>query len=118
MGGDHRVTLTRRHAYRTNTNRVKTIKTPGGRHAVQYMAKHRAGAKCGDCKCSLPGIKHMDRRGFKQAHKKDKTVARAYGGNRCHSCVKSRIVRAFLIEEQKIVKKVLAEKKSKKVASA
>ena len=110
MGGDHRVTLTRRHAYRTNTNRVKTIKTPGGRHAVQYMKKARAGAKCGDCKCSLPGIKHMDCRGFKQAHKSEKTVSRAYGGSRCGQCVKARVVRAFLIEEQKIVKKVLSEK--------
>jgi len=114
MAGDHRVTLTRRHAYRTATNRVKTVKTPGGRHAVQYIKKARAGAKCGDCKCSLPGIKHMDKGGFKQAHKKDKTVSRSYGGSRCGQCVKARIVRAFLIEEQKIVKKVLLEKKSKK----
>ena len=112
------MTLTRRHAYRTATNRVKTVKTPGGRHAVQYIKKARAGAKCGDCKCSLPGIKHMDKGGFKQAHKKDKTVSRSYGGSRCGQCVKARIVRAFLIEEQKIVKKVLLEKKSKKAEKA
>ena len=31
MVKDHRVTLTRRHAYRTKSNRVKTIKTPGTR---------------------------------------------------------------------------------------
>jgi large subunit ribosomal protein L34e len=114
MAGDQRVTLTRRHAYRTNTNRVKTIKTPGGRYAVQYLKKARSGAKCADCKTCLPGIKHMDSRGFKQAHKSDKTVSRAYGGSRCGPCLKARIVRAFLIEEQKIVKKVLAEKKSSK----
>ena len=29
MAKDHRVTLTRRHAYRTTLNRIKTIKTPG-----------------------------------------------------------------------------------------
>lgn len=29
MAGDHRVTLRRRHAYRTAHNRVKTILTPG-----------------------------------------------------------------------------------------
>jgi len=56
----------------------------------------------------------MDRAAFKKAHSKDKTVSRAYGGSRCASCVRSRIVRAFLIEEQKIVKKVLAEKLKKK----
>ncbi len=29
MPGDHRVTRTRRHAYRTATNKVKTVRTPG-----------------------------------------------------------------------------------------
>lgn len=55
----------------------------------------------------------MDSAGFKNAKKREKTVSRAYGGSRCHTCVKQRIVRAFLIEEQKIVKKVLAEKSKK-----
>ena len=36
-----------------------------------------------------------------------KSVSRAYGGSRCASCVRNRIVRAFLIEEQRTVKKVL-----------
>ena len=44
---------------------------------------------------------------------------RAYGGNRCATCVRNRIMRAFLAEEQKIVKKVMkskaaAPKKAKK----
>ena len=56
MGADHRITLTRRHAYRTVSNRVKTIKTPGGRYAAQYIKKSRKGARCGDCKCALPGV--------------------------------------------------------------
>ena len=116
MPADHRVTLNRRHAYRTKTNRVKTILTPGGRHVAQLLQKHRRGVTCGDagCNVSLPGIKHMDRASFKKAHSKDKTITRAYGGSRCAGCVKNRIVRAFLIEEQKIVKKVLAEKQKNK----
>ncbi len=36
-----------------------------------------------------------------------KTVHRIYGGHLSHRVVKDRIVRAFLIEEQKIIKKVL-----------
>ena len=36
-----------------------------------------------------------------------KTVSRTYGGSCCHKCVRERIVRAFLIEEQKIVVRVL-----------
>ena len=56
MGKDHRVTLTRRHAYRTLSNRVKTVKTPGGRFAAQLIKKNRKGAVCGDCGISLPGV--------------------------------------------------------------
>mmetsp|Transcript_30103 Transcript_30103/g.35179 ORF Transcript_30103/g.35179 Transcript_30103/m.35179 type:complete len:117 (+) Transcript_30103:21-371(+) len=113
MGKDHRVTLSRRHAYRTLSNRVKTIKTPGGRFTSQLIKKSRKGAMCGDCGIALPGIKHMDSSGFKNCKKREKTVSRAYGGSRCGTCVRQRIVRAFLIEEQKIVKKVLAEKSKK-----
>jgi len=41
-------------------------------------------------------------------------VSRAYGGSRCAKCVRQRIVRAFLIEEQKIVKSVLRARKATK----
>ena len=39
--------------------------------------------------------------------KRQKTVERAYGGVLSHKAVREKIVRAFLIEEQKIVMKVL-----------
>jgi large subunit ribosomal protein L34e len=110
MANDHRITLTRRHAYRTRSNKVKTIRAPGGRHVAQYISKSRKGAVCGDCHIVLPGIKHMDTRGFKNAINREKTVSRAYGGSRCHKCVRERIVRAFLVDEQKIVKRLLVEK--------
>jgi large subunit ribosomal protein L34e len=63
--------------------------------------------RCGDCGDELLGIKAV--RGQKRANisKRLKTVTRAYGGNRCACCVRNRVVRAFLIEEQKIVKRVL-----------
>ncbi|KAI1871442.1 uncharacterized protein JN550_004436 [Neoarthrinium moseri] len=48
-------------------------------------------------------------REYAQISHPKKTVQRAYGGSRCGNCVRDRIVRAFLIEEQKIVKKVLKE---------
>ena len=44
---------------------------------------------------------------YSRISKRQKHVTRAYGGSRCGKCVRQRIVRAFLIEEQKIVKKVL-----------
>jgi large subunit ribosomal protein L34e len=60
-------------------------------------------------------------RQYATVSKTHKTVSRAYGGSRCANCVKERIIRAFLIEEQKIVKKVVKEqteaaKKSEKKA--
>lgn len=55
---------------------------------------------------------------LKNCKKREKTVSRAYGGSRCGICVRERIMRAFLIEEQKIVKKVLAEKMKKSKAKS
>lgn len=52
-------------------------------------------------------------REYSQISRPKKNVSRAYGGSRCAGCVKDRIVRAFLIEEQKIVKKVLKESQQK-----
>ena len=53
-------------------------------------------------------------RQYAQISRPQKKVQRAYGGSRCANCVKDRVVRAFLIEEQKIVKKVLKESQAKK----
>lgn len=50
--------------------------------------------------------------------KKNKTVHRAYGGHLAAGVVRERIVRAFLVEEQKIVKKVLKLQKAKEAAAA
>ncbi len=51
----------------------------------------------------------MRPRQYANVSKTHKTVQRAYGGALSASAVKERIVRAFLIEEQKIVKRVLKE---------
>lgn len=64
--------------------------------------------------------------------KREKTVQRAYGGSRCGGCVRDRcvawqtaaasandhdrIVRAFLVEEAKIVKRVLKQKATSKTS--
>ena len=46
---------------------------------------------------------------YKRLAKHDRTVSRAYGGVLCSKCCRERILRAFIVEEQKIVKKVLQE---------
>ncbi|MBA0842829.1 hypothetical protein Goarm_002632 [Gossypium armourianum] len=47
-----------------------------------------------------------------------RTVNRAYGGVLSGSAVRERIIRAFLVEEQKIVKKVLKIQKAKDKVSS
>ncbi|KAJ2239106.1 60S ribosomal protein L34B, partial [Coemansia sp. RSA 1287] len=69
--------------------------------------KPAKGPRCGDCGLALSGIPALRPREYTRLNKSQKSVSRAYGGSRCSTCVRTRIVRAFLIEEQKIVKKVL-----------
>jgi len=43
--------------------------------------------------------------------RREKRISRPYGGSICGECVRERVIRAFLIEEVKIIKKVMATKK-------
>ena len=51
-----RVTLRRRHAYATKSNKIKIVKTPGGKLAVHYQRKVVGGPKCGGCGNGLSGV--------------------------------------------------------------
>ncbi|KAJ8121779.1 hypothetical protein ONZ43_g1853 [Nemania bipapillata] len=116
---DHRITYRRRNPYNTTSNKTRIVRTPGGELRALHIKKCvifpdiriAAGTapKCGDCGIKLPGVPALRPREYAQISKPKKTVQRAYGGSRCGNCVKDRVVRAFLIEEQKIVKKVLKE---------
>lgn len=99
-----RVTYRRRLAYNTTSNRTRVIKTPGGKLVNLHLKKPAKAPCCGDCGIKLPGIAALRPREYSRVSKRHKTVTRAYGGSRCGGCVRERIVRAFLIEEQKIVK--------------
>ncbi|CAM9350918.1 unnamed protein product [Choristocarpus tenellus] len=114
MVSNVRVTYKRRHAYATKSNKIKVVKTPGGKLVAHYHKKKAKGPRCAVCSISLPGIKHLRPKQYKNLKKREKTVSRSYGGSLCANCVRQRIVRAFLIEEQKIVKQVLMEKMKKK----
>ncbi|EGX48545.1 60S ribosomal protein L34 [Orbilia oligospora] len=109
-----RITYRRRNPYNTRSNRIRVIKTPGGALRALHIKKRGSAPRCGDCKTKLSGIPALRPREYSQVSKPTKTVSRAYGGSRCGNCVQDRIVRAFLIEEQKIVKKVLKEAAAKK----
>merc|ERR1712078_433 len=113
-----RLQYRRRHSYATKSNRVKKVKTPGGKLVYHYVAKKSKAATDplnGQILNGVPVLRPA--KGSKsQTNKKDRTVHRPYGGVLSGKNVRNRIIRAFLIEEQKIVKKVLKlqEKKSGK----
>jgi len=111
-----RLTYRRRHAYATKSNRTRVVKTPGGRLVVQYQKKPTKHPRCGFSGVVLQGLpaRRPSEISSKRLSKKNKTVNRVYGGCLAHAVVKERIIRAFLIEEQKIVKKVLKLQKAKK----
>jgi large subunit ribosomal protein L34e len=73
------------------------------------------------CSSTPAGVPALAPAAYRTTKKRERKVARAYGGSRCAVCVRQRIIRAFLIEEQKIVKHVLkarADKKPKAAAKA
>jgi large subunit ribosomal protein L34e len=107
---DNRWTRIGRHCYNTTQHSAKPIRTPGGKLVAQRVYKKAKGPKCSDCKSPLQGIKHIRSAKYHAMKKRERTVSRVYGGSCCCVCVKSRIMRAFLLEEQKAVKKVLAER--------
>jgi large subunit ribosomal protein L34e len=112
-----RLVLRRRLSYNTNSNRRKIVKTPGGKLVYHYKKKLGSVPKCGDCKVKLRGITPSRPLERTRMSKRLKTVSRTYGGACCHRCVRERIVRAFLIEEQKIVVKVLKAQAAVKKAA-
>ena len=112
-----RLTYRRRHSYATKSNKVRVVKTPGGRLVYNYLTKKAAAPKCGDCGTKLIGIPALRPVEYSRLARHEKTVNRAYGGSRCAGCVRNRILRAFLVEEQKIVNKVLKSKAAAEAAA-
>ncbi|BBN09088.1 large subunit ribosomal protein L34e [Marchantia polymorpha subsp. ruderalis] len=115
-----RLTYRRRHCYATKSNQTRVVKTPGGKLVLQTAAKRANGPKCSVTGKRIPGIPHLRPTEYRTSrlHRHQKTIKRAYGGNICGAAVRERIIRAFLVEEQTIVKKVLKIQKSKEKLAA
>ena len=109
-----RVSYRRHVSYNTKSNKIRKVKTPGGRLTVLHLKKKVKSANGGceeGCGQRLGGLKRVRSNKLASLKKRERTVSRAYGGNLCATCVKNRIIRAFLVEEVKIVKKVMSQKK-------
>eukprot|EP01017_Pseudomicrothorax_dubius_P000175 TRINITY_DN0_c1306_g1_i2.p2 TRINITY_DN0_c1306_g1~~TRINITY_DN0_c1306_g1_i2.p2 ORF type:complete len:111 (-),score=40.48 TRINITY_DN0_c1306_g1_i2:123-455(-) len=104
-----RVRYTRRHSYNTKSNRIRKVKTPGGRVVAQYMKKKTSPVICPITKQPLGGIPTVRPQVYRWLSKRERRVSRAYGGSLSAQAVRDRIIRAFLVEEVKIVKRVVAK---------
>ncbi|CAI0448049.1 unnamed protein product [Linum tenue] len=100
-----RLTYRKRHSYATKSNQHRIVKTPGGKLVYQTTKKRASGPKCPVTGKRIQGRSRLPRN--------RRTVNRAYGGVLSGGAVRERIIRAFLVEEQKIVKKVLKIQKTK-----
>jgi large subunit ribosomal protein L34e len=145
MTTDKRITYRRRHSYNTRSNKIRKFRTPGGKLAIQYRTKSAAGPHCGDCGKSIQGVSvvalphggevlaliphplslldcpqipHLRSAAYARLARHERTVNRPYGGSRCAHCTRERVMRAFILEEQQIVKKMLAEKLKASKAAA
>ncbi|KAF7129375.1 hypothetical protein RHSIM_Rhsim10G0039600 [Rhododendron simsii] len=86
-----------------------------GKLVYQSTKKRASGPKCPVTGKRIQGIPHLRPAEYKRSRlsRNRRTVNRAYGGVLSAGAVRERIIRAFLVEEQKIVKKVLKIQKAK-----
>ncbi|CAI9783082.1 unnamed protein product [Fraxinus pennsylvanica] len=88
--------------------------------SVPKHEKRASGPKCPVTGKRIQGIPHLRPAEYKRSRlsRNRRTVNRAYGGVLSGGAVRERIIRAFLVEEQKIVKKVLKIQKAKEKLSS
>merc|ERR1712226_506807 len=105
-----RVNYTRNKSWNTRSNKIRQVRTPGGRLVAQYVTKRAKGPGNGMRTSSvrLGGLRRMRPTAYSRIPKHHRRVCRAYGGVYTHTEVKNRIIRTFLTEEVKNVKKTMA----------
>ncbi|KRH93075.1 60S ribosomal protein, partial [Pseudoloma neurophilia] len=72
-----------RHPYNTRSNKVKKVRTPGGKLVFHNIKKKISLPSCSICKEKLQGIRRATNAGYKLLKRKHRTVSRIFGGNTC-----------------------------------
>merc|ERR1712050_704872 len=105
-----RVNYRRNKSWNTRSNKIRQVRTPGGRLTAQYVTKRAKGPGNGMVTFSLRlgGLRRMRPTDYRRTKKHSRRVSRAYGGVYSHIELKNRIIRTFLTEEVKNVKKTMA----------
>ncbi len=97
-----RVTYMRRTSYNTKSNKIRKIRTPGGRLAVQYVGKRGKGVQLsGPTNAKVTGLKRVNNSKNRTLSYTQRSIARPYGGVLAPVQLKERILKAFLSEEIK-----------------
>lgn len=107
---DTRVVLRRHCPFPTKKNKFKKIKTPGNRINIQYLNKKSSNVRCAETKVKIKGVSSQKSLNFMRICKNKKKVSRIYGGYLSGRATQNRILKSFLTEEKKIVKKFLKNK--------
>ena len=114
----NRVHYLRQHTYTTRSNKIRKIRTPGGRLTVQYMKKTSKGVRTAfNSKARLSGLKVYYNQDYSRTTNNSRRISRAYGGVITPEQLKEKILRAFLIEEVKVVKRIVRAQKQDKSAA-
>ena len=101
----NRVTYLRRKSYNTKSNKIRKHRTPGGRLTIKYLKKTCKGPQTGvNTREKLSGLRRMTNADYRRTTKSSRSVSRPYGGVLSPREVREKIMRAFLIEEVKVVK--------------
>merc|ERR1712196_569135 len=105
-----RVNYKRNKSWNTRSNKIRQVRTPGGRLTAQYVQKKSSGPGNGMRTSSmrLGGLRRMRPTDYRREAKHTRRISRAYGGVYSHIELKNRIIRTFLTEEVKNVKKTMA----------
>merc|ERR1711953_533390 len=92
-----RVNYTRQKSWNTRSNKIRQVRTPGGRLTAQYVQKRCKGPGNGMVTSStrLGGLRRMRPTDYRRTTKHSRRICRAYGGVYSHTELKNRIIRTF-----------------------
>ncbi len=116
---DTRITYLRNKTYNTRSNKIRKLRLPGGRLSIQYTGKRARGPQTAyKTNSRLTGLKRLRNPQYAGLSKTQRRISRPYGGVLTPNEVKDKIMRAFLIEEVKVVKEMVKQsaKKTEKAA--
>ncbi|CAN4086335.1 unnamed protein product [Withania somnifera] len=108
-----RLTYRKRHSYASKSNQHRVVKI--GKLVYQTTEKRASGPKYPVTEKRIQGIPHLTPAEYKRSRlpRNRRTVNHTYGGVLSGGAVRERIIRAFSVEEKKIVTEDLMIQKAK-----